>query len=309
MARVAKQLLGQFEEDTAYERFVLDAIATAGQPPQPTPPPRDDLRGGGLSMFRHASDWLAADSVAQAIGRFRPLGFGAAYKVIDVLVELVMRLNGAPCPKGRWTFAEKQKYVKASRPARLPIPLQVPRSHWPRIMGLYGAFLEPRHALVHRRATVQPDGALAAVYRSGQSVPSVSKDEQDAFVQLTREVASAVINADAGRRRRGRIAWNLDLLYRHHGQRRLGARKPRAAIREILVNLDPVGPGRWRLDGNLVHTHLRTQGEAPIDADLIAYTTDGTACRAICDEVPAALIEFNEADPPDWLQVRNTGTE
>src|SRR5947209_19721968 len=50
VTRVAKQLLAQFEEDTAYERFVLDTVATAGHPPNPTPPPRDDLRGGGLSM-------------------------------------------------------------------------------------------------------------------------------------------------------------------------------------------------------------------------------------------------------------------
>jgi hypothetical protein len=99
VARVAKPLLERFEEDTADERFVLDTIATAGQPPHPNPPPRDDLRGSGLSMSRSASDWLAADSVAQAIGNFRPLGFGAAYKVIDALVELVMRMNREPCPR------------------------------------------------------------------------------------------------------------------------------------------------------------------------------------------------------------------
>ena len=127
VARVAKQLVAQFDEDTAYERFVLDTIATAGEPPNPTPPPRDDLRGGGLSMARSTSDWLAADSVAQAVGSFRPLGFGAAYKVIDMLVELVMRVNREPCPRGRWTFAEKQTYMTTRQPARLPIPLQVPR--------------------------------------------------------------------------------------------------------------------------------------------------------------------------------------
>lgn len=259
VARVAKQLLAQFEEDTAYERFVLDTIATAGQPPNPTPPPRDDLRGGGLSMARSVSDWLAADSVAQAIGSFRPLGFGAAYKVIDMLVELVMRVNREPCPKGRWTFAEKQTYVRAGPPARLPIPLQVPKSYWPRITALYDRFLEPRHALVHRRATVQPDGTLAPTDRSGVTFPTVSKDEQDAFVRLTREVGAAVIVADTERRRRNRIAWNLDLLQQHHGQRKLGARAPRDAIREIVLDLDPAGPRRWKLDGCRVHAHLRGQ--------------------------------------------------
>jgi hypothetical protein len=77
VARVAKQLLAQFEEDTAYERFALYIIATAGQPPNPAPPPRDDLRGGGLSMSRSASDWLAAEAVGQpsatsGLSRLRP---------------------------------------------------------------------------------------------------------------------------------------------------------------------------------------------------------------------------------------------
>ena len=305
MARVAKQLLAQFEEDTAYERFVLDTIATAGQPPHPTPPPRDDLRGSGLSMSRSTSDWLAADSVAHAIGGFRPLGFGAAYKVVEMLVELAMRMNREPCPRGRWTFAEKQRYVKTGRPERLPVPLQVPRSYWPRLTALYDRFLEPRHALVHRRATVQPDGALAAKDPSGMALPTVSKDEQSAFVQLTRELAAAVIGSDAGRRRRNRIAWNLDLLQRHHGQRKLGARTPREAVREVVVNLDPVGAGRWKLDGSLVHAHLRGQHEAPFDADLIAYATEASEVaeyRAICDEIPEDQVEFDEAAPPQWLQ-------
>lgn len=305
MARVAKQLLAQFEEDTAYERFVLDTVATAGHPPNPTTPPRDDLRGGGLSMARSTSDWLAADSVAQAIGSFRPLGFGAAYKVIDMLVELVMRVNQEPCPNGRWTFVEKQTYVKAGRPARLPIPLQVPRGYWPRITALYDRFLEPRHALVHRRATVQPDGTLAPTDRAGVALPTVSKDEQDAFVHLMRELGAAVIVGDTGRRRRNRIAWNLDLLRRHHCQRKLGARTPREAIREIVLDLDPAGPRRWKLDGSRVHAHLRGQHETPFDADLVAYATQGSEVaeyRAICDEVPEDQVEFDEAAPPQWLQ-------
>lgn len=298
-------MLAQFEEDTASERFVLDIIATAGQPPNPAPRPRDDLRGGGLSMARSASDWLAADSVAQAVGSFRPLGFGAAYKVIDMLVELVMRVNREPCPKGRWTFVEKQRYVKAGRPVRLPIPLQVSRGYWPRVTALYDRFLEPRHVLVHRRATVQPDDTLAPTNRVGVALRTVSKDEQDAFVHLAREMGAAVIVGDAGQRRRNRIAWNLDLLQRHHGQRKLRARMPREAIREIVLDLDPAGPRRWKLDGSRVHARLRGQHEAPFDADLIAYATEGSEVaeyRAICDEVPENQVEFDEAAPPQWLQ-------
>jgi hypothetical protein len=216
-----------------------------------------------------------------------------------------MRINSYPCPKGRWTFAEKQRYVRAGRPARLPIPLQVPRGYWPRTSALYDRLLEPRHALVHRRATVQPNGTLTATDSSGSALRPVSSDEQDAFVHLARELATGVIPGGADRRRHNRIAWQLDLLHIQHGQRRLGARKPREVIREVIVDLHPIGPGRWKLDGKLVHAHLRGQNEAPFDAELVAYGTQGSLAaeyRAICDEVPDGDVEFDETALPAWLR-------
>jgi hypothetical protein len=169
---------------------------------------------------------------------------------------------------------------------------------------LYDSFLEPRHALVHRRATVHLDGTMETTDRAGVTLATIFKDEQDAFVRLTRDLGAAVIGGHAGRRRRNRIAWNLDLLQRHHGLRKLGARRPNEAIREIVLDLDRAGPRRWRLDGSRVHAHLRGQHDAPFDADLIAYATEGSEVseyRAICDEIPDEPVEFDEDAPPRWL--------
>jgi len=305
VARVTKVLLRQFDDDTAYEMLVLETITTAGQAPPGTQHARDDLRGDHVHFARGVFDTVGAGSVAQVIDRFRPLAFGAAYKIIDILVELVMRLNHEPCPRGRWTFVEKQHYVRTAHPVRLPIPLQVPHSQWPRLGALYDRFLEPRHALAHRRSTVQPDGTLVATSRSGSVLLEVSSDEQDAFVHLARELGVAVAAGHADRRQRNRIAWQLDVLGRHHGLRKLGARKPRDVIREVIVNLDPAGPERWMLDGKRVHAHLRGQNESPFDADLVAYGVSGSLLaeyRALCADVPDDTVDFDEAAPPSWLR-------
>ncbi len=50
--------------------------------------------------------------------------------------------------------------------ATLPVPLDARRDLWDRISALYGAFKEPRHAVIHRRAQVTPTGQLD-VYNKG----------------------------------------------------------------------------------------------------------------------------------------------
>lgn len=115
----------------------------------------------------------------------------------------------------------------------------------------------------------------------------------------------AVIDGRAGRRRHNRIASQLDPLQNQHGQRRLGARRPREVVREVIVNLDPVSPGRWKLDGARGHAQLRGQNEAPFDANLVAYGTNGSLVaeyRAICDDAPDGDFEFEAAAPPAWLR-------
>ncbi len=304
---VQPQLLIGFDDDTAYERLVLRTIANADAPPPGTVFARDDLRGEHRELHRGVHASLGGDRVAELRTSLRPLAFGAAYKVLDLLVEMVMRLNGKRSASGRWTFEEKGTFVAAGVPAQRPVSLDRAPDHWGRLAALYLAFVEHRHALVHRRTQVANDGALHATDRAGRPLTPIAADEQDAFVRLAEQVASAVVADAANARLANRIAWELDALTSHDGQPSLSAQRPANVIRQVVVNLEAVDGGRWRLDGGRVHEHIRTQQASPFDADLEAHAPVGAAeaiYDAHCDDVPEESITFGEGAPPPWLRRR-----
>ena len=301
-----QQLRFEFSDDTGYERLVLATMAGADQPPPGAVFSRDDLRGGQRHFERGLHDSLSAGRIADVLGRFRPLVFGAAYKVIDQLVEMVMRLNHEPCPSGRWTFQGKQTYVRKG-PGSLPAPLDRLLGHWSRVVALYERFAEHRHALVHRRAEVRADGSLTATDRSGSSLSPVSAAEQEAFAQLAQLLAATVMTGSADARLRNSLAWQLDALDCHHGLSLLGAQPPPDVIRQVVVDLEPLNAGRWRLDGANIHEHLRAQDEEPLNADLEAHAEeDGQEIifDGHCFDVPEAVVDFDEGHPPSWLRRR-----
>src|SRR2546427_3969639 len=117
-----ERLRQEFSEDTAYERLLLPSVVRPN--PQPAGAATNDIRGHGPRTFGRdlfvSSGSVALESFA---ARFRPLAFGAAYKVLDFVVEMTMLLNNERRPSGRWTFAEKKRFVGRGVPTRLPAPL------------------------------------------------------------------------------------------------------------------------------------------------------------------------------------------
>jgi hypothetical protein len=125
---------------------------------------RGQTPGGGKTISVTLTETLGAESREEILHSLRPLAFGAAYKVLDLLVEYVLRANGAPT--GRLSFAYKAKAAK-QRPAVLPVPLDAHPDLWDRIAALYKAYDDARHAVTHRKAgaTAQGDLEIWATHR------------------------------------------------------------------------------------------------------------------------------------------------
>src|SRR4051812_4094466 len=127
-----------FADDTDFERLVLDRLGTYGVRPE-KPGVAVDLRGeqagGRGSMTGTVGGVVAGATRIDALLRsLRPLGFGAAYKVLDMLVEHVLRANGAG--SGTLTFKAKKQLLR-SRPATMPPPLDQHPELWDRLARLY----------------------------------------------------------------------------------------------------------------------------------------------------------------------------
>ena len=304
-----EQLRHEFDDDTGYERLVLERILEPTDPPPGLRVATDDIRGGGpVSMGRQTYDSLCADVLERFAAQFRPLAFGAAYKILDFAVEMTMQLNGIQPAGGRgWPFSTKVAFAASSAPTLLPAPLDTAREYWIRAARLYVGLEEYRHALMHRRTHVAPNGDLAGTDRVGAALSQIAVAELDALSRFATLLADALIHGTADKRQLNAMAWQLDLLEALHRCGLLGAAQPPAAIRVVIDNVDAGPAGGWTLDGRRLHSHLRTQGAQPSDADAELHAfIDGrnVVFDAAIDDVPDTAIEIDPAALPAWLRLR-----
>lgn len=82
----------------------------------------------------------------------RPLAFGAAWKVLDLLVELALTQAGVAAAGGSVTITEKVKRARTA--VGLCPPLSSDAPVWATLTAVYAATEEVRHSLVHRQAEV-----------------------------------------------------------------------------------------------------------------------------------------------------------
>lgn len=99
----------------------------------------------------------------------RPLLFGAAWKVLDLLCELTLGQAGVARQGGRYLVSFKVEKAANGTLASIS-PFDGRPDLWARIMGTYGATEELRHSLVHRRLIIDPaTGEISGVDRAPPS--------------------------------------------------------------------------------------------------------------------------------------------
>ena len=84
--------------------------------------------------------------------KLQPLSFGAAYKVLDMLVEHVLRANRTPA--GPLTFVYKVNALKRGV-VQLPAPIDSHTGVWDRLAKLYSDLEQARHAVTHRQGGIE----------------------------------------------------------------------------------------------------------------------------------------------------------
>ena len=298
------QLRLEFEDDTAYEHLVLTTIVDAER----TAAGRQsvggwDLRAGRQIILVALGDSMGASHASEALRPMRILVFGAAYKVLDLLLEFTMKVNNEPFFKGasRWTMADKLNYATSKAPAQLPVPLN--QQHWKALCALYSKWLEPRHSVVHRKAQLAPDGSLVGQDRNGNSLPPVTAASQDSFAETMSLVADSVINSVWARQGERRIEWLLDRLGADHGQAAFGSRRPVDPIPRIVLDLSELSAGRLHFDPRPIGS-IRPP---PTVADVELHGRVG-GCEVVY-VVPLegvcldSEVEFDPTDPA-WAQHR-----
>jgi hypothetical protein len=156
--------LTEFDEETAFERYVLDRATPLLPRSQGTSVIElDEFNSVGVAIgvqpatvhvgmtnsAGSAEDQLSADDI-------QPLLFGAAWKVLNQLIELALEQAGIPHDR-RWDYSIKLKVREAANRSVTPVmPFEGRLDLWLRVITTYASTDVLRNSLTHRRLIVDP---------------------------------------------------------------------------------------------------------------------------------------------------------
>jgi len=295
--------LSDFEDATAFERYALARaipILDAGT----DRPSSVDLRQGGaitIAVAGVAAVGGGEDGSLRDVA-VRPLFFGAAWKVLDLLLELAFwqaNLTPKNTKNNWWSIAEMKALAEAGEGA-LP-PLTRDAAIWARIGRCYASTDDARHSLVHRGVHVDPEGALTGKDDRGHPIPPIDANTQAAFCRVAQRAATAAVDGTLPERTRSDLCWHLDQLASLHGEPLLGGAEAAPAIR-VLANPSHT-PSGWELNPDQILADAkRTFTTAKcFDLELYVPHDDSRYWSGDLESAPSGPIPFDPDTPPTWL--------
>jgi hypothetical protein len=291
-------LLTEFEESTAFERWTLEALV-------PLPPRRPHQ---GVKDVATNSVWLTVESavvrmyaggVQEVHIDLRPLAFGAAWKVLDLLLELAYANAGTTAAGGWLAIAKKERLARQGH--GVLAPLTADRTLWRTLTSTYAATTHARHSLVHRRAEVdRVIGSLTGRDHSGQPLVPITAEQQEAFCRAVQRAAMAALAGQISRRERADLAWQLDQLRAHHKQAALSG----VQFQPPALLLAPVTLSSGQLVINIPALLQAAQASWPDRKQIDATFSfpDGRHFLAEVETAPASVVTVDPNSPPHWLQ-------
>ncbi|GAA3039686.1 hypothetical protein [Streptosporangium longisporum] len=294
-----------FEQRTEYERFVLDtaypliARAATGAIIDATRRGRRDIgvAVGAIGLKAHVPSPGGGSKSAEF--DIRPLIFGAAWKVLDLLIEGVIGHS-----TGKGMQVKNKLAMLASAPS--PAPFSGEPKLWERTVAIYSNTAEMRNCIVHRRFQVDKPAEVmrGSAKKVGDSPPRpVSFDEQAAFCRIVQGVASSVIAQELTARECRQLQYMFDVLRGHHGLGALGGSLVEGPIPTVKASLDQFDSGAFYLDGPHIHQQAH-EGASDVAAfDLMVVLADGRSLLGDLAALPADdVTPIDLDDPPAWLR-------
>jgi len=304
-----------FDDDTEFERLVL-----ARGTPLVMPPEGGIVFGLGDDGSNSATvQAVVAGAVTSAgapgdqfkFSDIAPLVFGAAWKVLDLLVELRLeQLGVSKNAQGRYSIEMKVGEVNngtVSAPAPFDNPEGTLCTLWEQVLKCYAVTEDMRHSLVHRRLTVdQSTGVMSGTPGpTGVSprplTPPLTPAELDAFCRVSEGVAEAVISGALSRRRADQLKWLLDQLGSHHQQPPFGIPSTDGLIPVFVVERTPVVKYELTLDFAAIRQRARTLYPSASYYDLQIRIPDGRILVGGLEETADDEVTFSLDPLPDWL--------
>ncbi|WP_156919349.1 hypothetical protein [Azovibrio restrictus] len=290
----------EFEDSTAFELYVLEKVR----------PPLEqhgvdsiDLRDEEKTAVSSSiCVSVCASAVEQLKDELTPLLFGAAWKVIDLLLEFALNNRGLSPKSQDWKITEKQNHARNGAGNRCVLGCSPPV--WDALLQVYAATVEHRHCLVHRTASIDAAGTLNGVDRNQQPLTPLSRKEQIAFAKAANLVARAVIAGGITLRSEDHLKFQLDQLTNHSRVIAFGVGEPNAPV-EILLSLTNEN-GQIVLDMSGILERAKKTMPMVHHFDVLMDVPDGSGRRlfAYAENCPEGRSVIDLAALLPWLEYR-----
>lgn len=231
--------------------------------------------------------------------RLRPLLVGAAWKVLDLLLETALDESGfQPDARRGYTITTKVRHAAAADGR----PNAIDAQEWRALTKAYVETAELRHSLVHRRVHTDEANALVGVDESGSPLRPLTPDEQEAFVRAILRAADLVTAPAPDERVKADLLRQLGFLQGLHGQQ-LAKVELRDALPEIVVIMDAEAQAGAGYSLDVPALRARQPFGETIYADLVLQFRDrpGQDLRGRLERAPSEIVTIHPDNPPAWL--------
>ena len=298
------QTVEAFDEATLFERLALDRVRPVlGDESTDEIDLRSLAQQGGVIVHVRLHCSVSGDAVNSLAVALTPLLFGAAWKILDLFVELALNLAGAKPKFENWSINEKVRAAQGG--LGLSSLLTGDAALWRAVLCTYAATHQHRHCVVHRTAQFSSqEEQLTGVDKRGVALLPLTKNELDAFLVIAQEVASAVIAGGLELRSADYLRFELDQLCEHTGLSDLGGKRRSKPVMVRMVPA-PVTGDLYELDFKAAyeratkarpHSHYDVWIDCPDDSGRILF--------AQMEYVPMETVRFGLDSLPAFLQFR-----
>jgi hypothetical protein len=289
-----------FEDATAFELLLLQTILDAGESSSEEMIDLTDSSGITRSLCSMIA--ISDNDVKALKTKLLPLGFGAGWKIVDLMIEYEIALAGLTPSNGKLRIDTKKQYaLNKSIHGR---SLQCEQQTWYCLLDLYANTVEHRHSLVHR--TAQVDWASGVLHgsdrRTKQALVALTREEQLAFVNAAVLAAKGVLEGIISQRDEALLKHYLNQLT-HHSKASVisGASAPQAIAVKIPLETDEHG---LFVDLGMQLNKLTHQLPTCYFDVIIHYPMNpALKMRARSELMPHSRVYIDLNAPPGWLHI------
>lgn len=291
----------EFEEAVLFELLALETFIGTGES---TMSSTLDLTDPDGTVRHHCI--VSVSNSQHAVDEFKnkilPLAFGAGWKVLDLMIELILNQSGyRPSSVRGFTIAEKQRQAQ-NRNISSSI-LGCDSATWQSILGIYANTVEHRHCLVHRTANIDENsGEFNGVERfNNNPLIPLTRIQQFAFAKSAAQVARGITGGGILSRNEADLKYYLNQLTTHSGAQEL----PDAALdssAKLVIDFENDGDGYF-LD--MSFTLMRARKALPDTTyfDVMIRNPNDSKRHYFgrAETMPTQKTYVDLSSMPDWL--------